>query len=92
MITLIVKSSDGVEFAIPTQERAVPYELKFAASQPSQELDRNPDFVRVSAPLTEQTPAPVPKDETPAACGTEALCRAQVRWHGGVAIIDGDKP
>ena len=56
--TLIVRSADGVDFAVSTDRRAAPYELAFARARHSDELASHTDFVRVSATLTEQIPRP----------------------------------
>lgn len=72
-ITAIVRSADGIDFAVSTDQRAVPYELAFARARHSDELSSHTDFVRVSAPLTEArsmeyeleySVAPEPQDET----------------------------
>lgn len=71
--TLIVRSADGVDFAVSTDRGAAPYELAFARARHSDELAAHTDFVRVSAPLTEArsmeyeleySVAPEPQDET----------------------------
>jgi hypothetical protein len=93
--TLVVKSSDGVKFAVATDAPAIPYERAYGASQPASELERNTDFVRVddARALTEAFTLSISDG-----CDTnhEALCRAESRW--GQARIyepfvsDGDEP
>jgi hypothetical protein len=103
--TLIVRSSDGVEFAVETDRRAVPWELAFAARYTAAQLAAHGDYVRVEAPLTEQYRS---LDDLPevsrvgqleiarhvrGGCSPkhEALCLALARWHTA-AVIQRDRP
>lgn len=63
--TLIVKSSEGVEFAVLTSASSGPYELAFAATKTAAELAAHGDFVRVSdaAAMTEAAPDLVAPEE-----------------------------
>lgn len=77
-ITAIVRSADGVDFAVSTDQRAIPYELAFARARHSDELAAHTDFVRVSAPLTEAERPWRSMDDLP---DVPASTRALVRQH-----------
>lgn len=92
-VTMIVKSSDGVEFAVLTDRRASGYELAFARARPAAELALHTDFLRVDSSGMTEAPGPqddiLPAHETDGE--TEALRRAQAKWRTA-AVVQGDKP
>jgi hypothetical protein len=98
--TLIVRSSDGVEFVVETDRFMIPWELAYAARCTAAQLEAHGDYVRVGAPLTEQVRS---MDDLPDVSfagqlavalhvygAPEALRRAQARWKTA-AIVQGDK-
>jgi hypothetical protein len=44
----IVKSLEGIEFVVESDQRTAPFDIAFAKARPAAELERHGDFARVS--------------------------------------------